>query len=419
MPAIYPTAGSSIGGLETSAWLLARSLANLEHHSDEVTIVFRSNLVTKENVLQNVVLAPDYDPREWVRRDVSRAISNLQKRCLRNLSIKLVWQVPYLALTWPVRRRALKAGQPDPRLSRLAPDFWIAFGASLESSAVMTTANASNAIGVLMIQSNSDLDQRYLSDPTDRSAYGEIGANCVRALRSASLVVCQTQLQHDLLRSRFGIEGVVLPNAIDLKPWVEAGKQFLKAPRSSPRSSQGQQVPWQVLWIGRYDRFHKRPMLCLDIARKCPSIHFKMVINASDPSVQQEIQRDKPENVSIIDYVPFDQMMQTMSEADIFLSTGDGLYEGFPNVLLQAAAAGCPIVSLEDFDGFLSKSKAGIACCGDIDKAALTIQEYALGARMVDSETVRAYLAAHHSHTAIARSFRILLETIPRSPRQP
>jgi len=144
-----------------------------------------------------------------------------------------------------------------------------------------------------------------------------------------------------------------------------------------------------------------------------------MVINASDPSVQQEIQRDKPENVSIIDYVPFDQMMQTMSEADIFLSTGNGLYEGFPNVLLQAAATGCPIVSLEDFDGFLSKSKAGNACCGDIDKAALTIQEYALGARMVDSETVRAYLAAHHSHTAIARSFRILLETTPRSPRQP
>jgi len=279
----------------------------------------------------------------------------------------------------------------------------------------MTNANVSKAIGILMIQSNSDLDQRYLAHPHDRSAYGEMGADCVRALRSASLVVCQTQLQHELLRSRFGIEGVVLPNAIDLEPWIKAGKQFLKA----PRSSQTKQVRCQVLWIGRYDRFHKRPMLCLDIARECPSIHFKMVINASDPSVQQEIQRDKPENVSIIDYVPFDQMMQTMSEADIFLSTGDGLYEGFPNVLLQAAATGCPIVSLEDFDGFLSKSKAGTACSGDIDKAALTIQEYALGARMVDSETVRAYLAAHHSHTAIARSFRILLETTPRSPRQP
>jgi len=283
----------------------------------------------------------------------------------------------------------------------------------------MTTANASDTVGVLMIQSNSDLDQRYLSDPTDRSVYGEVGADCVRALRIASLVVCQTQLQHELLRSRFGIEGAMLPNAIDLEPWIEAGKRFRKAPRSSPRASQGRQVQQQVLWIGRYDRFHKRPMLCLDIARKCPTIHFKMVINASDPRVQQEIQRDKPENVSIIDYVPFDQMMQTMSEADIFLSTGDGLYEGFPNVLLQAAATGCPIVSLEDFDGFLSKSKAGTACSGDIDKAALTIQEYALGARIVDSETVRAYLAAHHSHTAIARSFRILLETTPRSPRQP
>jgi hypothetical protein len=410
LPAIYPSAGSSVGGLETSAWLLAKSLANLKDYSDQVAFVFRSNRVITDRSLDNVQLVPDYDPREWIRRDVSGAISSLRKKQFTGLSLSLAWQVPYLALTWPWRRRAGTADKPDERLSRLHPDFWIAFGSSLESAAVMTTAAASESVGILMIQSNADLDQRYLTDPDDRNAYGEIGADCVRALRKANLVICQTQLQHELLRSRFEIEGVVLPNAIELEPWIEAGKQAKKSPRPSKTK--------QVLWIGRYDRFHKRPMLCLEIARECPTIEFKMIINRSDPSVQDEIQRNKPANVSIVAYVPFDQMMQTMSDADIFLSTGDSQFEGFPNVLLQAAATGLAIVSLEDFDGFLLKSKAGTDCCGDIYAAASTIREYATGERVIDSESVRDYLAANHSHTAIARSFRILLESTQRSLKQ-
>lgn len=407
LPAILPSAGSSVGGLETSAWLLAKSLANLEDYSDQVAFVLRSNRILRERVLNNVVLAPDYDPREWIRRDVSGAVSILRKKQLRGLSLNLAWQVPYLALTWPWRRRALTANKPDGRLRHLTPDFWIAFGSSLESAAVMTTAAARNSIGILMIQSNADLDQRYLTHLDDRNAYGETGADCVQALRRASLIVCQTQLQQELLRSHFAIEGVVLPNAIELEPWIEAGQRAKKSSRTSESK--------KVLWIGRYDRFHKRPMLCIKIARMCPNVEFKMIINRSDPSVQDEIHRNKPANVSIVDYVPFDQMMQTMSEADIFLSTGDSQFEGFPNVLLQAAATGLAIVSLEDFDGFMSKSKAGTDCCGDIHAAASTIREYATGQRVINSEAVRVYLAANHSHTAIARSFRILLESTQRS----
>ncbi len=372
--------------------------------------MFRSNRIVNERVLHNVVLAPDYDPREWIRRDVSETISILRKKQIHGLSLNLAWQVPYLALTWPLRRRALTADKPDDRLRQLTPDFWIAFGSSFESAAVMTTAAASNSIGILMIQSNADLDQRYLTHPDDRNAYGETGADCVRALRNASAIICQTQSQREVLRSHFGIKGVVLPNAIELDPWIEAGKRAKKSPRYSEIK--------QVLWIGRYDRFHKRPMLCLEIARKCPTVEFKMIINRSDPSVQDEIQRNKPANVSIVDYVPFDQMAQTMSQADIFLSTGDSQFEGFPNVLLQAAATGCAIVSLEDFGGFLSKSKAGTDCCGDIHAAASTIREYATGARVINSEAVRVYLAATHSHTAIARSFRVLLESTQRSLKQ-
>jgi glycosyltransferase involved in cell wall biosynthesis len=252
-----------------------------------------------------------------------------------------------------------------------------------------------------MIQSNADLDERYLSHPDARSAYGEVGADCVLALRNASLVVCQTELQREMLQNRFGIEGTVLPNAIDLEPWISARDRRSKLPRSSEAK--------QVLWIGRYDRFHKRPMLCLEIARKCPAIQFRMIINGSDPTIEAEIHRDKPNNVSIVAYVPFDQMARTMSEADVLLFTGSRAYEGFPNVLLQAAATGCPIVSLEDFDGFLSKSEAGIVCGGDLEIASLAIQEYASGACTVDVERVRDYLAMHHGHTAIARKFRTLL----------
>ncbi len=60
--------------------------------------------------------------------------------------------------------------------------------------------------------------------------------------------------------------------------------------------------------------------------------------------------------------------------ADVLLATGSQAYEGFPNVLLQAAAAETPIVSLQDFDGFLNASSAGNVCQDDIDQAAQCIE---------------------------------------------
>jgi len=313
--------------------------------------------------------------------------------------------MPYLAATWPFRNRDLISGESDNRLKQWTPDVWVAFGTSLESSAVMLTARNQKAHGVLMIQSNIDLDEQYLSNPDDRNAYGELGKNCILALRNASLILCQTEIQVQLLRERFHLTGVRLPNAIDLQPWIDARQSTTKKRNSS--------VPKQVLWIGRYDRFHKRPLLCLEIARRCPEFHFRMVINTMDPKVQEEVLCNQPSNVSIVDYVPFDRMMRTMSESDLFLSTGDKRYEGFPNVLLQAAATGLPIVSLEEFDRFFLRSEAGIACDGNIDLASSSIRDLLNGKRSIDSTRVMDYLVTHHTHVAIAQSLRKLFENLP------
>ena len=61
-------------------------------------------------------------------------------------------------------------------------------------------------------------------------------------------------------------------------------------------------------------------------------------------------------------------------QARCFLSTSAASHEGFPNVILQAAAAGVPIVSLEDFDNFIATAGVGYCAAGDLERAAQQLQ---------------------------------------------
>jgi len=198
---------------------------------------------------------------------------------------------------------------------------------------------------LLWLQSNADLDPQFQVNPNFVDPYGVTSADA-RASWQADRIICQTRWQQQRVFELLNRDSEVIPNPLDATRFPVGDP--------SPWSRQG------VLWIGRYDRHHKRPHLALEIAKQCPGLPFPRWFNRGAPAIGAGIRAQAPPNVQIIDYLSRDDMPKAFREARLFLSTGSSAYEGFPNVLLEAAASGTPIVSMDDFDEFLTRSQCGI-----------------------------------------------------------
>ena len=155
LPAVVPQRGQNVGGLETAAWLLARGLSR--DPSIGCSLVVRAEQAVDDDHVDGVTLVVDVDPRESVRREVSKAFEAGLAGLFRRWRLSLLWQLPYLAVTWPGRRRDPEPRQADPRLLSLAPARWIAMGVSRESAGGIATAHHQGRPAVLMIQSNARL----------------------------------------------------------------------------------------------------------------------------------------------------------------------------------------------------------------------------------------------------------------------
>ncbi len=390
LPAVFPSQGKNIGGLETAAWQFAVGLAR---QSDwHVQFVVRSPTKRRRCVVDGVELIPVTDRWLAMRRQVSQCIDVPARRITR-WRPRLLWQIPLLACSWPLRPRDVTGFQPDPRLRAIDSDVWVAWGVSRESAAVISTAQATAKPAVLMIRSAADLSAAFAGDEADTtSPYGEPPEACRHAITQASTIVCQAAYQQRLLEQRFGRSGELIRNGIDLQVW-----------QPQDRSTD------EVLWVGRYETFHKRIDQAIAIARTCPDIPFRLIANASDANTEAAVRADLPANVTLTDYVPHDQMPAMFAAARVFLSTGSAAYEGFPNVLLQAAATATPIVSLEDFDDFIVRSQSGIVCGPNGQAAAAAIQQFWNRTRTLDAAHVRDYLQQHHDRPRVIDQLACLL----------
>lgn len=371
LPAIDPSRGRQIGGLETAAWAMARHLAADSRF--DVHFFVRSTRGWNDRRVEGVAVHAVRDRWSILRRQVSECIDLPQRRLLR-FRPRLLWQVPLLGVTRPWRGKDLTGDSADSRLIDHATDLWGTLGVSRESAAVVETARQQGRPSLLMIRSAADL-----GDPT---AYGVPVAIQRQVLQRATRIVCQAEYQGRKLREGFGREATLIRNAIDRNRWT-AGH--------GPRSG--------VLWVGRYETFHKRIDLAIKIARACPEIPFTLVANRSQPEVEAEVRAHLPANVSLVDYVPHDEMPDRFRASSVFLSTGAAAYEGFPNVLLQAAATHTPVVSLEDFDSFIQRSGCGMVAA-NCQAAAEAIRRNVAGETPYDWSAIDAYLRDKHSPEA-------------------
>jgi glycosyltransferase involved in cell wall biosynthesis len=133
-----------------------------------------------------------------------------------------------------------------------------------------------------------------------------------------------------------------------------------------------------------------------------------MIVNRGDAEVHALLVRKRPDNVTLFDYHPADQMPDLLRKSWLFLSTSSAEFEGFPNVLLEASASGTPIVSLEDFDGFLARSQAGLVADGNTVTAANLIQSLADRPELWNelAGSAMAYVQLHHERKMVIRKFR-------------
>lgn len=346
-PAVNPKAGTAIGGLETFAWLLARGLATRPGH--EVQFLVRHTSKPTQDVVDQVQIVADVEPLRLWRLEVSRDLEPLPRfpwLKLKRLRPSLLWQVPVLGLTRVIRGpRPALSDRLMLLLTQSRPDLVVTLGVGDSTAAAIYAADSLQIPSLLWLQSNADLDARFQEQLDYVDPYGVTSAEA-RASWQADRIICQTRWQQQRVRELLNRESEVIPNPLDASRFPVGDP--------SPAGREG------VLWIGRYDRHHKRPHLALEIARQCPRIPFRMVINRGDPVVEAEIRSQAPPNVQIIDYLSRDEMPAAFRRARLFLSTGSAAYEGFPNVLLEAAASGTPIVSMDDFDEFLTRSQCGV-----------------------------------------------------------
>jgi len=203
-------------------------------------------------------------------------------------------------------------------------------------------------------------------------------------VHQADLIFAQTEHQQRLLSERYGKKSIVVRNPIDLNNYVE------NVPDYSERR--------YALWVGRADPYFKRPMMLIDLARAAPEIEFLMVMNPKIASLEQQVKEAKPDNVTILDHVPFSKIDELFAKAFVFVNTS--VMEGFPNTFLQAGKYAVPILSLQvDPDGFIEENNCGIVAQGDFNKfvEGLRIIKNDRESAQQSSRNIKAYVEARHS----------------------
>jgi glycosyltransferase involved in cell wall biosynthesis len=209
-------------------------------------------------------------------------------------------------------------------------------------------------------------------------------------------IVAQNPYQIDSCRRNHERQAVLIPSCYELPPDANPG--------------QGD----RVLWVGTIHGY-KRPEMFLDIAERLPERRFVMV---GGPSVGgerlkagyfEEIRERaaKLPNVEFTGFLPLAQVEPWFDRARVLVSTS--VYEGMPNVFLQAWARGVPTVATVDVGAAVNtvfaNAEEGAA------KVDALFSDAALWKRAADD--CLAYFQRNHSSTEVlARYSRLIDELI-------
>ena len=365
-PAVDPQSAGPIGGIETQAWMFARGLG--QRGEIDVSMFVRHTRPPRQDEFEGVTLIPLVDRLYGIRQSVGMCVGKQRHfpwLTLHRWRMALLWQFPLVVAERLLHGRPGDPWRPESRLMDSSFDVYCTFGVQAHSATMIATAHAAGRPAILFLGSDGDLDENYQENSDYDSPYGDRGDVCWRILREADSIIVQTAAQQQLLRERFGRDGVVIENPIDVCEW--------DARVSEPLGDVAGRFNRYVLWVGRAEDVHKRPDVCLELARLCPAIDFLMILNPRDPVVESRVRRETPGNVHIVSHVPFPMMPAVFAQAAALVNTSS--LEGFPNVFLQAAVSSVPIASLNVGESFLEWLDGGRHADGDVRQLALYLQQ--------------------------------------------
>lgn len=254
----------------------------------------------------------------------------------------------------PIRHNKISA------YDAIGANLYCVYGVHELAAEVVAYCAARNIPSVVFAGSDAHFTRKNQRGSTARDMYGSRHGLCHYALTHADHVLAQTDRQAALARKRFGREAAVVRNPIDL------GNRQPEA-RTDERDI--------ALWVGKADRV-KRPELALELARRHPDVPFVLVMNRSHADVFDRVMRDKTDNVTVHERLPFDETEALFARARFLVNTS--VFEGFPNTFLQAGKYGVPVLSLAvDPDGFLATHGCGRFAGDDMDVLSQSLTDLA------------------------------------------
>jgi len=241
---------------------------------------------------------------------------------------------------------------------------------------------------VYFIASDSDcrIDPPFINVAREKVVYRY-------GLRSASLIVAQTESQAALLHAEYGLGSVVerMP-ALPPQPVAESIAEGVASLTAAGRHD--------VLWVGRFQEA-KRVEWLYDIARAMPDIQFHVAGAANaDSEYAQKVhaEGDALKNVTLHGKLNSEALGVLYRGSAVLCCTSR--LEGFPTVFLEAWANGMPVVTTFDPDGVVEKHELGRHCDSvpELVDAITTARASARGLEW--SENGRAFFTAKYSMAA-------------------
>lgn len=150
-----------------------------------------------------------------------------------------------------------------------------------------------------------------------------------------------------------------------------------------------------ILWVSRSNEV-KRPHLFLELARRLPTEKFIMIIPGQNELKDTVVEQAKElPNVTIYNYIPFEEINYYFEHAKLFVSTST--YEGFPNTFIQCGMARTPVLSFcINPDNIINEYMFGYVCEDSIDAAVEFIQKLNDDVIQNYGQNIRQYTLAEH-----------------------
>lgn len=204
-------------------------------------------------------------------------------------------------------------------------------------------------------------------------------------IKRADRIVAQTRTQQKLLNEEFGRSSRVVP--MPSRGFVEEGTM-------AGVREKGDRL--RILWVGRLTK-PKRLEWLLDLAERCPDADFDVLGAANTESEYAKAVVGRAgaiSNVFLRGRVLHTEMGGFYRKADLLCSTS--IYEGFPNVYLEAWSLGIPLVTTFDPDDVVKTHGHGRVAT-DVDGLEAAVSELSEpGAWREASDAARSYFLQFH-----------------------